>query len=251
MITPKVVSKDEYKEYLMKWEDNLVSAWKDSNPLAPKMLLKYLVTIRENYSSTVGEVLIQTPFWRGELFSKAILLHEFLHWSIYPKDIFTALRDVNEAKELLKGYKKDKKKEIPLCIIQFCENILGDYIVNSRIYQIKREYWNILWTYLVLAESLEKSKGFSIYVASYQYLLDFSKADIRIILKPELERKAKQIANIVKLVKNAKLSHARAIAEITKIFLPILEEEQKKKIPCKSNCPKCNNDEFEILEVYK
>jgi len=249
-----------------------VTVWKMTRPICPKMSFIFSITPYERYYSIVGKIFWETPIYRGRDFSEAILLHEHLHWSIYPVDFFRSVEDIFKARRLLAqeiGFEPVKKRislwrveedwskfKYPIEEIKFVQNILADYLVNLHIYDNYKYHWEVLYHFLTenkrfISEEKEKQvdSAYDLYVAVYPYLIQDLK---HIPLKEkESERKAKQIAKIVLQARKKTITTAFALKELTKLFHRHLKRDAKEKgkegKEKELRCPKCKHKDWEIV----
>jgi len=255
-----VDTKDKFKKAKRHWEDSMVNMWKICNPLAPRMLMDYGIGLTELYASTVGKIIIRTPFWRGEDFTNSINLHEFLHWSIYPLDIFRALDDLTKSRELLMielNIKEAKNCPYPLEELQFIQNILGDYLIHTHLLYTKPTIWWTLWEFLKMGGKFEADKvkdrdtAFQLYIGAYHYI-DNSIPSWQ-FREQQAEDDAKKIGSIVIKARTGNITKPYAIKELAKIFHQYFERDEKEgqgEGQGDPKCPKCGENDWEVLKVY-
>ena len=254
-------TKDKLKKAKRKWEDSMVSMWKICNPIAPRMLMDYGVGLTEIFASTVGQIIIRTPFWRGEDFTDSINMHEFLHWSIYPLDIFRALDDLTKSRELLMIESNIKEaKDLPYGLeeLQFIQNILGDYLIHSHLLYTKPSIWWVLWDFLKMGGKFESDKvkdrdtAFQLYIGAYHFIDQvIPEWQFR---EQATQDDAKKIGDIVIKARTGNVTKAYAIKELAKIFHQYFERDEKegggREGEGEPKCPKCGENDWEVLKVY-
>jgi len=267
LITPKIRKKIESL-----LEELSVSTWKMTRPIAPKMRLFFSVTPVERYFSMVGKIFWYSPVWRGQDFSETILLHEYLHWVIYPVSLIRSIEEIFQARKLLAsevGFKPVKKRyslwrveedwskfEYGVEEFKFAQNVLGDYLVNLHIHDNYEFWWKVLFKFLVSSkkfyhekEELQFDTSFDLYLAAYSYLIPEIK-EMKLKEK-SAQRKAKELAKLVVQTRAKKISTAFALKEIVKIFHPFIKREKKKGRKSgeegELSCPKCKHKDWEIV----
>jgi len=252
-------TKDKLKKAKHKWEDSMVTMWKICNPIAPRMLMDYGVGLTEMYASTVGNILIRTPFWRGEDFTNGINMHEFLHWSIYPIDIFQALDHLTKARELLmieQNIKDVKDCPYPIEELQFIQNILGDYLIHAHLLYTKPDIWWTLWEFLKMGGKFEADKvknrdtAFQLYIGAYHFIDPINPAWQ--FKEQKAEDDAKKIGDLVIKARTGNITKPYAIKELTKIFHEYFKADEKEgnNGQGEPKCPKCGSNDWEVLKVY-
>ena len=255
-----VISPDKEKEVKKEWEDSVVKTWRTCVPIAPKMLLDFKVTMLEIYASTVGQVVIMTPFWRGKKFTDAITRHEFLHYSLYPLDMFRGINDLTLARKMLMDDLKIvdiKKLEYGIREIQFIQNVLGDYLIHLQMAERNKDEWEVLWEHLVQGGKFEADKvkdrdtTFQLYISAYHFMNkdipEFQTKD-----KASIEN-AQKISDLVLNCRKGIVSKPYAVKELAKIFHKYIKEDEEKGTgdPGEPKCPKCGTNDFEIIKVLK
>lgn len=270
----KVITKQNFKRFKQEFEDAVLRVWKTSKIVVPKMLLDFRVSFQEVYASTIGKILVFTPFWRGRAFTDAILMHEFLHWALFPIDLQRALRLLFSARRMLakdlKFVPKLKEtdlygtledwKNFPYTVreIAFCQNLLGDYLINLFIHNYHPKLFKTLWKFLYhhgtfyeKQKQLKRDTSFLLYLSVYSELIPELEGVGLFDTKTEKDRD--KIAEIIKEVKKKKMSKAWALKELVKIFHPYLKQDAKDATGKgegsngESKCPKCGHKEFEVV----
>lgn len=276
--TLEVITKKNYKKIKQEMEDSVLRVWRTSRKIVPKMLLDWRVHFQEIYASTVGQLFIWTPFWRGRAFTDGIMAHEFLHWAIYPIDLWQGLRDLFSARRLLADEIKfvpelsktdlygdvEDWSKFPYQIreMQFIQNILGDYLINIHIHDYHPDLFAELWKFLFhdgvfyeQQKALNRDSTFMLYLSAYPELLP--KLDQVHLLDPKSEQDRDKIVEVITEVRAGRMSKPFALKELVKIFHPYLEKDaqqgqgqgqgkgQKGDPP---KCPACGHDEFEVTE---
>lgn len=271
----EVITPDRFQDLVKKLEELLVASWYRTSPISPKMILDISISPIELYFSTVGRIWWKSPFWRGEAFTVAVLLHELYHWSIFPVDAFRALKELIEARRLLakeEGFTPQRKIvspwrteedwskfRIPLPFFQLVQNILGDYLINMHIKEnhpsVWRDFWDFLFkegTLYLKEKALPRDSTFHLYLAAYHYL-DPSLDKIQLKEK-ETEEKAKKIADIVRKTREKRISTVYALKELVKIFAPLIQKDQEEGVgegEGELKCPKCGSEEWQISAYEK
>lgn len=266
----EIITKDKESMVRQEFDKALVQAWKTCSPICPKMLLELHVNPMEVYSSRPGYILTLTPFWRGPVFTKGVLAHEFYHWSIYPKDLWRGLEDLFRTRELLAKELKftPKKKKAgmfdeqedwtgfkySISEIQFIQNILGDYLINLHIADRHPELWEDLWGFLYKdgtfyegSKAKQRDTTFMLYLSVYPKFLNTQ--PIQLMTK-ETEQDSQKIFDIMTNVIDGQITYPYACKELAKIFHKYIqadEQEGKGKGEGDAKCPKCGNDEFEVV----
>jgi len=277
--SPKAILITPDKEQMVRDEFNkaLVQTWKSCYPICPKMILDFHVNFVEVYSSRPGYILTLTPLWRGPTFTRAVLAHEFYHWSFYPVDMFRGLEDLFRSRELLAkdlGFKPKVEKqglleekedwkgfEYTPQELQFIQNILGDYLVNLHISKQHPELWTDLWSFLYKDGTFYEGKTakkrdttFILYLSVYpKFLKNLPKISF---MDPDSERNSDKIYDIVCNVIDGKITYPYAIKELAKIFHRYIQEDQKEggqQSPedSEAKCPQCGHKEFEVVGYWK
>lgn len=273
----EVITPDKLEKIRQEFEDSTLRVWRTSKKIVPKMLLDFRVHFQEIYASTVGSIFVWTPFFRGRVFTDGILMHEFLHWAIYPIDLWQGLKDLFSSRRLLaeeiKFIPEIKETDLygeledwtkfPYQIreMQFVQNILGDYLINIHIHNYHLDLFEELWKFLFhdgtfyeQQKQLQRDTTFLLYLSVYPELLP--KLDPVKLLDPQSEKDRDKIAVIITEVREGRMSKAFALKELVKIFHPYLVKDAKgqgqgqgqggKMEPPK--CPQCGHDEFEVTE---
>lgn len=269
-IVPKgveVITADKEKAVRREFEDATVYVWKTTSPIVNRMLHQLVISVFEQYFSTVGHVVSQTPFWRGRLFTHGVLRHEFLHWGIYPIDTFKALRDLTDARGMLmrelaiSERDRDWGKKFPYTIneLQLYQNILGDYLVNLHIALRRQNEWRALWKFLEVGGNREKRPScFKVYLAVYPKLLPHQNLPPINLNDPSADADVRKIVSLIKKVIKGKVGKAYAIKELAKIFHKYYEEDKKHQKGDGScggqadpRCPKCGANDWEVKGVLE
>jgi len=267
----EVITRKNIAKINQEFEDSALRVWKTSSRIVPQMILDFRIHFQEIYASTVGRIFFFTPFWRGRTFTDVIMLHEFLHWAIYPIDLWQGLRHLFLARNMLAEdiHYKPKIKEtdlygkmedwekFPYSVqeIAFVQNILGDYLINLHIHDYHLNLWNELWKFLYhdgtfyeKQKQLKRDTTFLLYLSVYPELLPGLNSVQLFESKAEEDRD--KIAEIIKDVRRARMSRVFALKELVKIFHDYLQkdakDQQKGKGEGKPECPKCGEDEFEV-----
>lgn len=277
-MTKELITPKNYSKVKRKLEELLIRSWKMSRPLSPRMRLAFKVFPEEHYFSTVGLIFWVTPFWRGDVFTVSILLHEMLHWSIFPVDVFRSLKEIFQARRLLAEELSFKPRVIQKSMwhreedwtrfrysiqeLQFVQNILGDYLVNLAIYDNYPTIWNDMWNFLSVEgtfytkdKPLKRDTTFMLYLAVYPELIP-SLGKIQLLEKTS-ETKVPKIAKIVQDCRAGRVSTVYALKELVKIFhenimQDLKEEQQKGEGEGRDlRCPKCHSDAGWEIIAYK
>jgi hypothetical protein len=259
-MTREIILPEKLKEVLGEWEDSLVKTWRTCIPIAPKMLLDFKVAMMEIYASTVGQVLIRTPFWRGKKFTDAITRHEFLHYSIYPLDIFRGISDLTLARKMLKEEISPQAfKEYTIQELQFISNVLGDYLIHLQMMEKNKDEWVELWDHLVEGGKFQAEKikdrdtAFQLYISAYHWMNE-DVPEFKINDKGTKD-KAKKVADIVLESRKGIVSKPFAIKELARLFHDHIKEDEKEAEKNKKDeepkCPKCNTNDWEIVEILE
>ena len=260
----EVITKDKEKHVRREFEDSTVYVWKTTSPIVNRMNQNFKVHIRERYSSTVGQVFSETPFYRGKLFTNGVTRHEFLHWGIYPIDVFEAVKDLMEARDLLLfelGISKNDKnwgKKFPyeLPELQLYQNMVGDYLIHLHMAKLNAEEWRVLWQFLIVGGNQEKRDStFKVYVAVYPRLLPSQTTPIQ-LGDPQADKDADDIANIIVKTYKGDVGKPWAVKEIAKILHKYYEEDKKHEGEEESeegdpSCPKCGANDWEVKDVLE
>lgn len=273
--TKEVITKKNFKKVTQSFEDSILRCWRTSRYIVPKMLLTFKVHFQEIYASTPGVIYAFTPFWRGDTFSDSIMMHEFLHWAIYPVDLFRSIGDIFSARRLLAEELKytPKLKEADLYgetqdwsdfgydIKEFahCANILSDYFINIHIHDYFPPMWSELWTFLYHdgtfyeeQKQLQRDTTFILYLSVYPEVLPELQPIALTDKKTEEDRD--KILKIYNEVKAGRMSWPFGIKEIVKIFHDYIQKDKQdgkgkgKGQQGEPKCPSCGHDEFEIVE---
>ena len=275
----QIITKELAPKIESRVEDLLVRCWKLSRPIFPKMELDFKVYTNEHYFSTTGRLWWVTPFWRGDAFTVAILMHEGHHWNIYPVDIFRSLKELFEARRLLgeeKGFtpvilrrslwfnEEDWSKfEYKVEEFQFVENILGDYLINLHIHDRYPTVWEDLWHFLAVEgtfytkdKPLKRDTTYMLYIAAYPRIV--SGLDPIKTIERETDEKIVKIAHIVNECRAGRISTTYALKELVKIFHDnIMKDFQEGKEggsdgdDGKNDCPQCHNNDWEITSYQE
>lgn len=271
----EVISPKKYPQIKQAFEDCALWVWKHSKIIVPKMNLDFRVYFQEIYASTVGRIWIFTPFWRGTEFTQSILMHEFLHWAIYPVDLWKGLENIFMARRFLAkdlGYKPQitendlygevedwKDFEYSIKEFSFVSNILGDYLINLHIHDYFPYLWKELWSFLYhdgtfyeQQKALKRDTTFMLYLSVYPEFLNG--LDQVNLLDPKSEIDRDKIADIIKEVRKGRMSNVYALKELVKIFHNYLMQDAKDAQKQgkgagqggEPKCPQCGHDEFEI-----
>lgn len=261
----EVITSDKEKSVRREFENAVVFTWKTASPIFPKMYLEFRASIIEVYASTTGRILVSTPFWRGRLFTKGVMRHEGLHWSIYPKDVFRGLRDLYKCRSLIfeeLGIDKNDKnwgQKFPYEIqeLQLYQNILGDYLINVHIALLKDIEWRALWQYLVVGGNKEKRPScFKVYLSAYPPLLPHKNLPKINLNDAKAEADRDEIVRIMNLTFKGKITKPFALKELAKILHKYYEDDKKHgKDPCQGqgspNCPKCGANDWEVKDILE
>ena len=272
---PVVITRKNFDKIKQIFEDAVWRVWKLTTLIVPKMYLDFRVNFQEIYASTIGRIFAFTPFWRGKAFTDVILMHEFLHWAIYPIDIYRGLKDISRARILLAEEMKFKpsiKKDTilgeredwsnfshPIQEFAFVQNLLGDYLINLHIHDNHPILFKDLWKFLYQDGSfyeeqkkIKRDKTFLLYLSAYPELLP--QLPEVVFIDPQNETKRDKIVTIIREVRDGKMSKVFAIKELVKIFHDSLKEDQKdseekgKGKQQDPKCPSCGKNDFEIVE---
>jgi len=272
----ELITKKNFNKIAKRLEELHIRSWRMSRPIFPKMTLYFKVFPIESYFSTVGQIWWVTPYWRGDAFALSILFHEGHHWNIYPLDVFRAIKDIFEARRLLAeeiGFVPEKIQKslwrveedwsqfaYSTAELQFVENILGDYLVNTWIHDNYPLVWNDLWRFLSVEgtfyekeKALKRDTTFLLYLAVYPELIPGLE---QIPVKEKVsEEKIPKIAHIVKLCKEGRISTPYAIKELAKLFHDNIQQDLKEAEgegkEGDFKCPKCHSDEgWEIVSYF-
>ena len=254
------------------FEDSLLRCYRTSRFLIPRMNLDFKVWFQEVYSSVVGEIFCYTPFWRGRTFTDCIMMHESSHWTIYPVDLFRGLRDLFTARSLLakdaKFTPKVKETDLygrvedwtnfPYSVkeIQFIQNVLGDYLVNSYLHDYHPELFKVLWDFLYhegtfyeRQKQLKRDTTFLLYLSVYPKM--FPKLQSIQLLDPKTEEDSLRIEETISEVKQGRMSNPFAVKELAKVFHPYLEKDSRDSKEGEGGeppkCPNCGHEEFEVV----
>ena len=281
----EIITPFKYMRVGKRLDELLIHCWRSASPMFPKMLLEFQVFPEEKYFSTVGHIFWMTPYWRGDDFTKSVLYHEGLHWSVYPVDLFRAIGEVFEARRILAEEKDFKPKvnikglyhreedwsKFPYTVqeFQFVQNILGDYLVNLTIYERHNIVWNALWKFLFKEgkfhdkdKTKPRDSTFVLYIAVYPHLIskikDIDLRDAKSLAKVE------KIARMVREVREGRCSTVFALKEMVKLFHDNIVQDykegaegqgadakRKKGKSIDTKCPICANDTWEIIAVQK
>lgn len=223
--------------------------WVRTSPLLPRMSLKYheqdcrcdlcvgarIIFESEKYWSTTGLIHFKAPVFRGETFSKAMLLHENRHWvwlpEGYPQNDRAALSDA--AHLIDQRIKNEELKDIEkLALAMRYGNILGDYIIHLTMHRQYPEYFDTLYQYLVRHGAGFGDSAFDLYISAYAPLCYGKNPP-----PGEFAEDAKKIAKMVKFTVEGKMSTKEALVELYDIL--------KKKMNAayfgfgKAKCPAC------------
>lgn len=269
----EVISKKKYPLVKQAFEDCTLWVWRHSKIIVPKMFLDFRIHFQEIYASTVGTIWVFTPFWRGTEFTQSILMHEFLHWAIYPIDLYQGLRNVFLARRMLAeelqftpeiketdlyGELEDWSKfEYRIQEFSFVSNILGDYLINLHIHDYFPYLWKELWKFLYhdgtfyeQQKALKRDTTFMLYLSVYPEILQG--LDQVTLIDPQSEKDKDKIVDIMREVRRGRMSKVYALKELTKIFHPYLQKDSKEKKrkggsgQGEPKCPQCGHDEFEV-----
>jgi len=263
-----VITPDKAKDIKREFEESMYRTWLGLNPLAPRMNLSFKIHPQEVYASSVGQILIFTPIFRGRTFTDVVLAHEFYHWNIHPKDMYRGLKELFTCRQLLAkelGYKPVVKKtelygkrydwstfDYTPREIQFVQNMMGDYLINWHIYDNHSNLWSELWGFLFndgsfyeAQKKLKRDTTFMIYIAAYNYLIHG--LDTVVLKKPKANKDAIEVAHIIRELRARRMSGAYALKELCKIFHEYIKEDFKDKGEKDIKCPKCGNDEFDVI----
>lgn len=272
-VTPKNVQKIQRRV-----EELLVRCWKMSRPIFPRMRLDFRVFPQESYFSTAGQIWWLTPFWRGDEFTCAILMHEGHHWNIYPVDLFRSIKEMFEARMFLAEELKFKPEIIqrglwrreedwskfphPIEEFQFVENILGDYLINWHIHDNYPNVWNDIWdflfkegTFYAKEKALKRDTTYMLYIAVYPELLD-NMPPIKVKEQASLD-KIPKIAKLIRDCRAGRLSTTYTLKELTKLFHENIMkdfaegQEGGEGKDGTLECPVCHSDEWELAEYQK
>jgi len=269
----EVITQAKFSKITQEFEDSMLRVWKNSAIIVPRMLLDFRVHFQEIYASIPGKILVFTPFWRGRTFSDSILLHEFLHWAIYPIDLFKSLHDLFMARRLLAdelGYKPKirqtdlygkveewKDFEYSVREFGFCQNVLGDYLINIHIHDYHPTLFDELWQFLYHdgtfyeeQKQLKRDTSFLLYLSVYPEIL--TELTPVTLIDPQTEKDRDSIVKIIEEMRRGRMSKAFAIKELVKIFHDYLKKDEKNKGKGKGQggepkCPQCGHDEFEVV----
>jgi hypothetical protein len=273
LITPK-----NEKNIRERIQELLVRAWSIAKPMFARMQLHFKVYPIESYFSTTGHIFWVTPVWRGEAFTLSILLHEGLHWALYPVDVFRNIKDIYEARRLLaeelhyqpKISHKDLWRteedwsnfEYSFEEFQLVCNILGDYIVNLWIHDHYPTVWKDLWDFLYKEgtfyekeKALKRDTSFLLYLAAYPELIrGLSPVDLQ---ESSTKALVPHIVRIVRLVREGRISTPYALKELVKIFHNKIQQDLKeqqqqgKQGEEEMKCPQCHSEKgWEIVAYY-
>jgi len=248
------------KKVREEWEDSLVKTWRTCTPIAPKMLLDFKVAIVETYASTVGLIIINTPFWRGKTFTNAITRHEFLHYSLYPLDIFRGLNDLTLARQQLKDQLTPEEfKTYSIGELQFIENVLGDYLIHLQMQELNKDEWEVMWNHLLEGGKFQADKvkdrdtTFQLYISAYHWMNN-DIPEFQVSEKESME-KAQKIADIVLKARKGIVTKPFALKELALIFHSYIKEDEQKGKGEENNeepkCPQCKSNDWEVVEVLK
>jgi len=268
----EVITKKNWKRIKQEVEDSVLRAWRNSKLIVPRMALDFRVHFQEVYASSTGRIWAFTPFWRGRVFTDVIMMHEFLHWAIYPIDLWKGLSDMFKARRMLAEdlkWKPTNKEtdlygevedwsgfEYDITEFSFVQNILGDYLINLHIHDnhpiLFADLWKFLYhdgTFYEQQKQLKRDSTFILYLSAYPDLLSDIKEEVTLI-DPKSEKDKDKIIDIIVEVRHGRMSKVYAIKELTKIFHPYIVQDQKDSKGNKGaepKCPKCGHDEFEVV----
>jgi len=272
-----VITKKNWKRISQEVEDSVLRVWRKSKLIVPKMFLEFRVYFQEVYASTTGRIWAFTPFWRGRIFTDAILMHEFLHWAIYPVDLWNGIAHIFKARRMLAeelkfqpdikdtdlyGRVEDWKGfEYTIKEFAFIQNVLGDYLINLHIHDNHPVLWGDLWKFLYhdgtfyeKQKQLKRDSTFILYLSVYPELLSDVKENVKLTDKKTEEDRDK-IADIITEVRRGRMSKVYALKELVKIFHPYLVQDAKdaeaqgkgQSGQGDPKCPQCGEKEFEVV----
>jgi len=267
--TKVIITPDRVPKIKKEYEESLVRCWRNTNPMAPKMLLEFHVAPQEVYASTPGYIFFFTPIFRGRSFTDAVMSHEFYHWSIHPKDIFRGLKELFTARQMLakelkfvppivkqygREYEDWSKFEYQPKELQFVQNLMGDWLINWHLYETHQELWKELWQFLYFdgtfyekQKALKRDSTFILYLSVYNILIPgLEKVDL---IDPQAEKIRDKAANIIQEFKKGRMSGAFTLKELAKIFHKFIQEDQKNgegNDQGNYKCPKCGNEDFDV-----
>jgi len=263
-----IITPDRVKKIKREFEESMYRTWLSLVPMAPKMDLNFRVNFNEIYASTVGQIIIFTPIWRGKVFSDAILSHEFLHWVIHPKDIYRALKELFITRQLLAQELKYNPKIVKTDLfgkqedwssfeyqaneLQFVQNMMGDYLINWHIHDYYPNQWNELWSFLFhdgsfyeAQKKLKRDTTFMIYLAAYNYLINgLDQVNLK---DPQATQDSVQVAHIIRELREKRMSGSYALKELAKIFHKYIQKDGCNCDGGDVKCPKCGYDEFDVI----
>jgi len=273
---PEVITKKIYPKVKQEFEDSALRVWRTCRKIVPKMQLQFRVHFQEIYASTPGIIITFTPFWRGRIFTDAILTHEFLHWALYPVDLYEGLHDILMTRKMLAeeiGYtpktletdlygKVEDWKDFPYMIKEFAfiQNILGDYLINTYIHDYHPELFGELWyflyhdgTFYEEQKQRQRDSTFMLYLAVYPELLP--ELDPVSLIDPKSLQDRDKVAEIIMEVRSGRMSKVYALKELLKIFHDYLVQDAKDQGQGKGGqgqqqepkCPQCGHDEFDVV----
>ena len=272
-----VITKNNYRKVMRDFEESVLRTWKSSTMIVPKMCLEFRVHFQEVYASTTGRIWAFTPFWRGRVFTDGIMMHEFLHWAIYPVDLFSGIGDIFRARRLLAeevkfepdiketslyGEMEDWSKfKYQVKEFAFIQNVLGDYLINLHIHDNHPELFKELWkflhkdgTFYEQQKQIKRDTTFLLYLSVYSELEPA--LDEVPLQDPKSVKDKEKIAQIVREVRKGRMSKVYALKELVKIFHPYLEADAQAQKEGEGEgsgqegepkCPQCGHDEFEVV----
>lgn len=219
-----MISDETFEEMIRIYYD----LWRDISPVLPRMSVKYhdekckcaacleFLGSKEEYWSSTGIIHMKFPKYRGNVFMKAIELHENRHWVDmpygYPQNDLHALADAAYLVEnRLKDAKRTDVQKVNLAL--HYGNILGDYIIHYMMAKQHPDLFKELYKLLVGKGPGHSSVMFDLYVAAYAPLIFDVDPPTGPFHKPAIE-----IANIIRRVVEAKIDTRTALVELYDIF---------------------------------
>jgi len=269
----EVITKKTWRRIKQEFEDSMLRVWRTSRMIVPRMQLDLRVHFQEIYASTVAQIYVFTPFWRGRGFTDSILMHEFLHWAIYPIDLWRGLRDTFLARRMLAeelqwvppivetelyGEAEDWRTfEYSIKEFSFCSNLLGDYLINLHIHDYHSALWKELWKFLyhdgTFYEEQKQKKRDTTYILYLSVYPEILHGLDQVKLKDSKSEKDRDmVVDLIEEVRKGRMSKVYALKELVKIFHPYLKEDAKDQKQGKGGgqgepkCPSCGHNEFEV-----